>query len=851
MPRYIGYGFTGTANTTVVTPALNGGVTDSKYNAGVWSISDSSGKEYSLFTRRKQGNWLTTTRGEPYIFDTMFGNVILQTPAAAAYADESIYGHTFTVNTATDNGDGSISLTAATQNAYFNVDWPRTHFYNGDFMVEFELTTPSTIVSGYKYLISSGKDGSNYFAWTFGLYSASGTTGNLYINVTDASGSYDLNSRIVAGHTLSQSTTYNVRFGRIDKWLIFWVDDVVVEIIYLATNGFGSFSTGSQIYFGDPFGANSALATIGRLRITRGFNQHFVNATVTDDNGVSLENHTLCVADNVATSISSAIACRGNINDSTAIQAGMYLRADGSASYSPGTGAFCVRFWFKAPSSTVSSIHVLTNADLTNSTTHDWVVYVSTGGLLGVYDYVSAAVLAVGTTDMHDGAWHYCVAARDGSGNVSVFVDGTREATASNSVDLGNASYDILIGTGLTGGEDLYLISDIELIVGATPIDPTSSSHTVPTDYVTTHANSVLHIKGNWRDDGFNTSGWATAVGSNDACSHFHAGIYVGTGASKTVPLPFDISGGGALLINPLTNTHISTFQSTLQGVGNQVEMAGTAEAAVATSITAFGASAFSIGTDASVNTSGVGYAFWAFHMPDSVSESLDGGTIDWIYNDTSKVALGLFDRASGSATIAVDLTFLGLSGAPCILIKNLDNGVGEWYIWSSLLTSGYYQALTTASAATNAGAPAGFGNNTIFVAPTASTLTLGNAGFVGGNGTVGVDRILIMVFGDSDFVATAVDPAGSTASSFSFADTGFTRTPASATIDIASGGTTYKHLLDRAVGGNSNTGAKRRFATPYIADYVTEAGFFTRDGDYVTGTGLTQTTTYLPFVIK
>ena len=782
-------------------------------------------------------------------FDTMFGNVVLQTAPTGTYTDESIYGHTFTVNTATDNGDGSISLTAATQNAYFNVDWPRTHFYNGDFMVEFELTTPSTIVSGTKYLISSGKNASNYFAWAIRLYSVSGTTGNLYINVTDASGSYDL-ARAVAGHTLSQSTTYNVRFGRIDKWLIFWVDDVVVEYIYLGTNGLGSFSTGSQIYFGDPFGANSALATFGRIRITRGFNQHFIDATVTDDNGVSLENRTLCVADNVATSISSAIACRGNINDTTAIKPGMYLRADGSASYSPGTGAFCVRFWFKALSSTVSSIQVLTNANLINTTTHAWVVFVSMTGRLGVYDYVSAAVLAIGTTDMHDGAWHYCVAARDGSGNISIFVDGTREATGSNSVDLGNASYDILIGTDPTGGEDLYLISDIELIVGATPIDPTSSSHTVPTDYVTTHANSVLHIKGNWRDDGFNTSGWATAVGSNDACSHFHAGIYVGNGGSKTAPLPFDISGGGALLINPLTSTHISTFQSTLQGVGNQVEMAGTAEAAVATSITAFGASAFSIGTDASVNTNGVGYAFWAFHMPDSVSESLDGGTIDWIYNDTSKVALGLFDRASGSATIAVDLTFLGLSGAPCILIKNLDSTAG-WYIWSSLLTSGYYQAFTAASAETNSGAAAGFGNNSIFVAPTASTLTLGNAGFVGGNGTVGVDRILIMVFGDSDFVATAVDPAGSTASSFSFADTGFTRTPASATIDIARSGATNKRLLDRAVGGNSFKGADRVFHTASNASFATGAGFFTRDGDYVTGDGLTQTTTYLPFVIK
>jgi hypothetical protein len=38
MPKYIGYNFTGTANTTVVTSALNGGVTDRKYNSGIWSM---------------------------------------------------------------------------------------------------------------------------------------------------------------------------------------------------------------------------------------------------------------------------------------------------------------------------------------------------------------------------------------------------------------------------------------------------------------------------------------------------------------------------------------------------------------------------------------------------------------------------------------------------------------------------------------------------------------------------------------------------------------------------------------------------------------------------------------------
>jgi len=144
------------------------------------------------------------------------------------------------------------------------------------------------------------------------------------------------------------------------------------------------------------------------------------------------------------------------------------------------------------------------------------------------------------------------------------------------------------------------------------------------------------------------------------------------------------------------------------------------------------------------------------------------------------------------------------------------------------------------------------FGNNSTTVDPTSTTLTLGDDPKVGGdNAGAGSSRTLIWIMGDSDFVATAVDPTGSTASSFSFADTGFTRTPASATIDIASGGATNKLLLDRAVGGNSFKGANRVFHTASNATFATQGGFFTGDGDYVTGDGLTQTTTYLPFVIK
>jgi hypothetical protein len=94
MPKYIGYNFTGTANSTVVTSALNDGVTDKKYNSGVWSIGGSG--KYSVIGRRKQGNWPTITR------DEHFANVSLLlhfdgADASTTFTDSSSNGHTVSV----------------------------------------------------------------------------------------------------------------------------------------------------------------------------------------------------------------------------------------------------------------------------------------------------------------------------------------------------------------------------------------------------------------------------------------------------------------------------------------------------------------------------------------------------------------------------------------------------------------------------------------------------------------------------------------------------------------------------------------------------------------------------------
>ena len=215
MPRYIGYIFTGTANSTVVTPALNGGVTDSKYNSGVWSISDSSGEEYSLFTRRKQGNWLTTTRDEPGSVETdpFWNDVVFlfqPTSADTTFDDLSNSAHSITNN-------GSVTLDTTTpitglKSASFNgsnhlIAADSADFdFSGDFTVDcyvyWNSITPKQQVLGRNSTnwpelfvttsnslaayFGAGERVSSYTAttgnWTFISMDRSGTNNRLYVN---------------------------------------------------------------------------------------------------------------------------------------------------------------------------------------------------------------------------------------------------------------------------------------------------------------------------------------------------------------------------------------------------------------------------------------------------------------------------------------------------------------------------------------------------------------------------------------------------------------------------------------------------------------------------------------------
>jgi hypothetical protein len=154
MPRYIGYNFTGTANSTVVTSALNNGVTDKKYNSGVWSIGGSG--KYSVFGRRKQGNWLTSNRGDPLF---LYSDVAIRlqldgSNGSTTFTDESTNSHSITANggavisTVQSKFGGASGRFPGAATDYAQVNTPSSVFAFGDndYTIEFWIYTAETDV---------------------------------------------------------------------------------------------------------------------------------------------------------------------------------------------------------------------------------------------------------------------------------------------------------------------------------------------------------------------------------------------------------------------------------------------------------------------------------------------------------------------------------------------------------------------------------------------------------------------------------------------------------------------------------------------------------------------------------
>lgn len=139
--------------------------------------------------------------------------------------------------------------------------------------------------------------------------------------------------------------------------------------------------------------------------------------------------------------------------------------------------------------------------------------------------------------------WHHYALVRDSSGNIGVFVNGTRVASqASNTTSISDANAGLGIGAHADGtlelndggslGTDNGWVDEVR-ISNTARYDPTSSSLTVPTAAFTRDSNDMLllHMEGS---DG-------STLFTDDVGINFRSDTY---GGNVTLALPFDYRHG-------------------------------------------------------------------------------------------------------------------------------------------------------------------------------------------------------------------------------------------------------------------------------------------------------------------
>ena len=193
--------------------------------------------------------------------------------------------------------------------------------------------------------------------------------------------------------------------------------------------------------------------------------------------------------------------------DAAAKSSAMYFDGNdtltGPSDLAFGTGAFTIEFWYQHVSD-INGGETGANADIViskgrrHTNNQGWLLFTHNNGTDKV-NWVGYKVdgssgtnysldaNSTGVSLAHDGDWHHIAVTRDGSGNMGLFIDGTRyaDATGYGGV-IDNSSYAVKLASaydytsGVTGHYANCYLYDVRITKGEAKYDPTSSSVTKP-----------------------------------------------------------------------------------------------------------------------------------------------------------------------------------------------------------------------------------------------------------------------------------------------------------------------------------------------------------------------------------
>ena len=159
-----------------------------------------------------------------------------------------------------------------------------------------------------------------------------------------------------------------------------------------------------------------------------------------------------------------------------------YLSLTNSASLNPGTGNFTFECWVYFSSLTRGNIYDGANNGIS--------VALNASNQLS-FSQSNVAFILNDTVTPNLNQWYHLAISRSGT-TLSMFKNGTRIATATNSTNFVTSTANRIGWNGITAYFNGY-ISNIRLIIGGTPIyDPTQTTITVPTSPLTAITNTAL-----------------------------------------------------------------------------------------------------------------------------------------------------------------------------------------------------------------------------------------------------------------------------------------------------------------------------------------------------------------------
>jgi len=222
---------------------------------------------------------------------------------------------------------------------------------------------------------------------------------------------------------------------------------------------------------------------------------------------------------------------------------GDYLSTTSNAALNVGAGAFTVEAWIYP--NTLTNYGQIVGQNVASN--DYWMFTIQANGVIRQQNYYNIQVSS-DTGTIVTGKWQHVVLVRDGSNNLSIFVNGIRVANTTDSTNWVNTSVNYI---GAAVGDSGYFngyISNVRCVKGTAVYDPTLTTLTVPTTPLTAIANtSLLTCQSNrFIDNSTNnftlTVNGNTTVNSfdpfipNSSYSSYGSGYFDGTGDYLSVP---------------------------------------------------------------------------------------------------------------------------------------------------------------------------------------------------------------------------------------------------------------------------------------------------------------------------